>query len=120
MNPQLEQVIMVGDRVLIQPVKSGGKTASGLYLPPTVTEKEDVQSGYVIRTGPGIPIGKEELADEPWKQDEEKARYLPLQAKIGDLAVYLVKHSIEVEIDTKKFLIVPQGAILMLFRDDTL
>jgi chaperonin GroES len=118
MIPKLEHVIMVGDRVLIQPVKSGGKTASGLYLPPTVTEKEEVQSGYVIRTGPGIPIGKEDLADEPWKQTEDKASYLPLQAKIGDLAVYLMKHSLEVEIDQKKYLIVPQGAILMLFRDD--
>ena len=37
-----------------------------MYLPPTVTEKEDVQSGYIVKVGPGypLPINSEE---EPWK-----------------------------------------------------
>jgi chaperonin GroES len=50
---KLKKLIVVGDRVLIKPGKQNDKTASGLYLPPGVQEKEKIQSGYVIKVGPG-------------------------------------------------------------------
>ena len=49
----LEKLIVVGDRVLIKPKTLKDKTKSGLYLPPGYKEKEEIRSGYVIKTGPG-------------------------------------------------------------------
>lgn len=61
------------------------KPPAGSYLPPGVQEREKVQQGYVIKAGPGYAIPMP-VEDEPWKTDEEKVKYLPLQAKEGDLA----------------------------------
>jgi co-chaperonin GroES (HSP10) len=116
---KLKKLIVIGDRVLIKPTKPDEKTASGLYLPPGVQEKEKVQQGYVIKTGPGyaIPMPPEE---EPWKQEEEKIKYVPLQAKEGDLAIFLVGGATEIFYQDEKYFIVPQSAILMLEREEEL
>ena len=95
------------------------KTASGLYLPPGVKEKEKVQQGYVIKAGPGYAIPMP-VEDEPWKAEEEKIKYLPLQAKEGDLAIFLVGAATEVMYEGDKYFIVPQSAILMLEREEDL
>src|ERR1035441_9386087 len=47
----MKKFIVVGDRVLIRPATDAGKTDSGLYLPPGVSEKEKIQSGYIIKAG---------------------------------------------------------------------
>ena len=84
---KLKKLIVIGDRVLIKPLQPNERTASGLYLPPGVQEKEKVQQGYVLKTGPGyaIPLPVE---SEPWKDEEEQIKYVPLQAKEGDLAIF--------------------------------
>lgn len=116
---RLRSLIVVGDRVLIKPKSPNDRTNSGLYLPPTVTEKEMVQTGYVIKVGPGYPIPAA-VEDEPWKETEEKVKYMPLQAKEGDLAIYLQRNAIELEYDGEKYVIVPQASILMLDRTENL
>jgi co-chaperonin GroES (HSP10) len=57
---------------------------------------------------------------KPWKESKKSTNYIPLQAKEGDLAVFMRKEAIEIEIEKEKLLIVPQSAILLLFRDDLL
>ena len=64
---RLRKLIVVGDRLLIRPKKQPDKTDSGLYLPPGVQEKEKVQTGFVIKVGPGYPIPMATDEDEPWK-----------------------------------------------------
>lgn len=117
---KLKKLIVVGDRVLIKPTTPNERTESGLYLPPGMQEKEKVQQGYVIKTGPGyaLPLPSEE--DEAWKPEEEKVKYIPLQAKEGDLAIFLISGSTEVVYQGEKYFIVPQGAILMLEREEEL
>jgi len=112
-----KKLIVIGDRVLIRPSKASERTDSGLYLPPGVQEKEKVQQGYVIKTGPGyaIPIPVE---DESWKESDEQVKYIPLQAKEGDLAVFLVSGATEVLYENERYYIVPQSAILMLEREE--
>ena len=114
-----EKIIIVGDRVLVKPEDAANKTNSGLYLPPGVQEKEKVQGGYVVKVGPGYPIGSPTEDDEPWKE-QKNIKYIPLQAKEGDFAVFLKKDAVEVEVERQKFIIVPQAAILMLYRDEDL
>ncbi len=116
---QLKRLIIVGDRVLIRPKNPVDQTPTGLYLPPTVTEKEQVQSGYVIKVGPGYPIPAA-VEDEPWKETEEKVKYMPLQAQEGDLAIYLQRNAIDVVYNNEKYVIVPQASILMLERTEDL
>lgn len=116
---KLKKLVVIGDRVLIRLSKTGERTQAGLYLPPGVQEKEKVQQGQVIKTGPGyaIPIPVE---NEPWKGDEEQVKYIPLQVHEGDLAIFLVSGAIEIMYEGEKYFIVPQSAILMLERDDEL
>ncbi len=116
---KLKKLIIIGDRILIRPSKPNERTQTGLYLPPGVQEKEKVQQGYVIKIGPGyaIPMPPE---DEPWKNQEEQIRYLPLQAKEGDLAIFLLSGAIEIMYQDEKYFVVPQSAILMLEREEDL
>ena len=117
---KLKKLIVVGDRVLIQPVKQSEKTDSGLYLPPGVQEKEKIQSGYVIKVGPGYPLPLPADEDEMWKGKEEQVKYLPLQAQEGDLAIFLQRGAVEVIYEKEKYFIVPQASILMLEREEDL
>lgn len=116
---KLKKLIIIGDRVLIRPTRANERTQTGLYLPPGVQEKEKVQQGYIIKIGPGyaIPMPPE---DEPWKAQEEKVRYVPLQAKEGDLAIFLLSGATEIMYEGEKYFIVPQSAILMLEREEDL
>ena len=116
---KLKKLIIIGDRVLIRPSRPNERTQTGLYLPPGVQEKEKVQRGYIIKIGPGyaIPMQPE---DEPWKNQEEQVRYLPLQAKEGDLAIFLLGGATEIMYQNEKYFIVPQSAILMLEREEDL
>ncbi len=115
----IKKFIVVGDRVLIKPRADSEKTNSGLYLPAGVKEKEKVQSGYIIKVGPGYATSSQE-DDEPWKESSEQVKYIPLQAKEGDLAIFLRKEAVEIEFDAEKFLIIPQTAVLLLIREDDL
>jgi len=116
---KFKKLIVIGDRVLVKPGQPNERTASGLYLPPGVQEKEKVQQGYIIKTGPGyaIPIPAD---DEPWKAEEEQVKYIPLQAREGDLAIFLLSGATEIMYEGEKYFIVPQSAILMLEREEEL
>lgn len=117
---KLKKLIVVGDRVLIKPVTQSDKTASGLYLPPGVQEKEKLQSGYVIKVGPGYPLPMPADEDDIWKGKKDQIKYLPLQAHEGDLAIFVQKGAIEVMYEGEKYFIVPQSSILMLEREEDL
>ncbi len=118
-NNKLKKLIVVGDRLLIKLKKEDGKTASGLYLPPGVKEKEQIQSGYVVKAGPGymLPLPMEE---EDWKPEEDKVKYMPLQVKEGDFAIFLQSGAFEVVYQKEKYFIVSQASILMIEREEDL
>lgn len=116
----LEKFIMVGDRVLVKPKNPSGKTKAGLYLPPTVQENEKIQSGYIVKVGPGYPIPAVIDDDEAWKDKKEEVKYVPLQTHMGDLAIYLNKSGYEIEFNNEKYIILPHSAILMIIRDENL
>ena len=119
LNTDFSKLIIVGDRVLIRPTQENERTKSGLFLPPGVEEKEDIRRGYVIKAGPGYPIPvPTDDAMESWKEPDEKIKYIPLQAKEGDLAIFLKKGAYEVIFNDEKYYIVPQSSILMLERED--
>jgi chaperonin GroES len=116
----LDKLIVIGDRILIKPKVPQSKTKSGLLLPPGVTENEKVQIGYVLKVGPGYPIPSVSDNDEPWKNRSDEPKYVPLQPKVGDQAVYLQNSAIEVEFNNEKYVVVSHSSILLLLRDNGL
>jgi chaperonin GroES len=116
----LQKLIVIGDRILIKPKTPQSKTKSGLYLPPGVNENEKVQIGYVLKVGPGYPIPSVNDTEEPWKNRNDEPKYVPLQPKEGDQAVYLQNSAIEIEFNNEKLIVVPHSAILLLLRDEGL
>ena len=112
------QVIVVGDKVLIKPEEEASKTPSGLFLPQGVAEKEAVYGGYIVNVGPGYPTAETASDGEPWLHGQRgELRFVPLQARKGDFALFLRRDAIEVEIDDSKYVIVPHVSILLLIRD---
>lgn len=112
-----KNIIIVGDRVLIDPDEQMNKTPSGLYLPPTVKEKEKILGGHVVKVGPGYAV-PDTTPDESWQSGKKEVRYVPLQATEGDYAIFLKDTAMELEFEEKKYLIVPHSAILALVRTE--
>ena len=114
-----KRLIVVGDRVLILPEEGEERSHVGLYLPATAVENQAVQGGKVVATGPGTPISAPtELNEEPWKIAGGEAKYMPVQARVGDYAIFFRRAAVEITFEDRKYLVVPQAAILTLVRED--
>ncbi|HEX6615637.1 MAG TPA: co-chaperone GroES family protein [Gemmatimonadales bacterium] len=114
-----KQLLVVGDRVLITPEDGDERTRVGLYLPATAIDAQQVQTGLIVATGPGTPIADlGSLDEEPWKVSAREGRSVGMQARVGDHAIYFRKAAVEISFEEKKYLVVPQAAILVLIRDD--
>ena len=114
-----KKLVVVGDRVLIAPEQGEERTCVGLYLPQSALETLAVQGGRVVATGPGTPTAEPaSLDDEPWRigAHEAGARYVPMQARVGDYALFFRKAAVEITFEENKYLVVPQAAILILVR----
>lgn len=119
MNERRKRLIVVGDRVLISPEEGEDRTDVGLYLPATAVDNKKVQGGRVRATGPGTPVSAPtELDEEPWKIGSAEPRYLPVQAEVGDYAIFFRQAAVEISFEGEKFLVVPHAAILTLVRDE--
>lgn len=120
MADEPKKLVVVGDRVLVNPEEGEGRTSVGLYLPPTAVDRQAIQGGRILATGPGTPLSAPtELDDEPWKVPSGEPRYVPMQARVGDYALFFRKAAVEITFESKRYLVVPQAAILVLVRSDT-
>jgi co-chaperonin GroES (HSP10) len=114
-----KQLLVVGDRVLIAAEDGDDRTRVGLYLPATAIDAQQVQTGLIVATGPGTPIADvSALDDEPWKLESREGKNRGMQARVGDHAIFFRKAAVEISFEEKKYLVVPQAAILVLIRDD--
>ena len=48
----------------------------------------------------------------------KNAALIGMQARVGDHAIFFRKAAVEISFEEKKYLVVPQAAILVLIRDD--
>lgn len=119
MSESKKRLIVVGDRVLIAPEEGEDRTKVGLYLPATAVDKQAVQGGTVVATGPGTAVSAPtELDEEPWKIGAIEPRYMPLQARLGDYAIFFRRAAVEITFEGTRYLVVPQAAILTLVREE--
>lgn len=114
-----KELLVVGDRVLVKVEEGEERTNVGLYLPPTAVDNQAVQGGTIVATGPGLPMPSPDAnLDEPWRNASRETRFLPMQAKRGDYALFFRKAAVEITFEGERYLVVPQAAILALVRDD--
>jgi co-chaperonin GroES (HSP10) len=114
-----KELLVVGDRVLVRVEEGEERTNVGLYLPPTAVENQAVQGGTIIATGPGLPMPSPDAnVDEPWRVTSRETRFLPMQARTGDYALFFRKAAVEITFEGDRYLVVPQVAILALVRDE--
>lgn len=112
-----KQLIVVGDRVLIAIEAGEERSKVGLYLPPTAVDNQAVQGGRIIATGPGLPMpDPAEPNEEPWRTAARETRFVPMQARIGDYALFFRRAAVEISFEKENYLVVPQTAILALVR----
>jgi chaperonin GroES len=116
-----KNLIVVGDRVLIHVEEGEERTNVGLYLPPTAIDNQAVQGGKIVATGPGQPMpDPSEHSDEPWRiGGARETRFVPMQARPGDYALFFRKAAVEITFEKERYLVVPQAAILALVRGET-
>lgn len=84
------------DRVIVKPIESESKTASGIYLPESAKEKP--VRGEVIAVGPGKRLDNGKRAE--------------MSVRIGDTVVYGKYAGTEVEIKSDKHLILRESELL--------
>ncbi|MFI5311776.1 MAG: co-chaperone GroES [Gemmatimonadales bacterium] len=115
-----KHLLVVGDRVLIRVDEGEERSKVGLYLPATAVDNQAVQGGTIMATGPGQPLPSvEDHLDEPWRISGSKdTRYVPMQARVGDYALFFRKAAVEITFEGERYLVVPQAAILTLARDE--
>jgi len=117
-----KQLLVVGDRVLVKAEDGEQRSNVGLYLPSTAIDNQAVMGGNIVSTGPGLalPDMSSDHGDDPWKSSDDhgpEARYVPMQARVGDYALFFRKAAVEITFENEQFLVVPQSAILALVRD---
>ena len=114
-----KELIVVGDRVLVRVEEGEERTNVGLYLPPTAVDSQAVQGGTIVATGPGLPMpSPDSNTDEPWRVTSRETRFVPMQARMGDYALFFRKAAVEITFEGERYLVVPQAAILALVRDE--
>ena len=115
----MKELVVVGDRVLVVPEEGEERTQVGLYLPQTAVDTRAVQGGRVVALGPGIPVAAPDAGDdEPWKRQRHEPRYVPMQAHIGDYALFFRRAAVDITFEGKRYFVVPHDAILVLVRDE--
>jgi chaperonin GroES len=114
-----KELIVVGDRVLVRAEEGEERTNVGLYLPPTAVDNQAVQGGKIVATGPGQPMPSLDspLSDEPWRMPVAETKFVPMQARTGDYALFFRKAAVEITFEGDRYLVVPQAAILALVRE---
>lgn len=112
-----KELFVVGDRVLVRADEDESRTKVGLVLPPGVSQHEDVHAGTVVAVGPGTPLPPPQDEHEDWCETYREPRYLPMQVRMGDYALFYRKAAIRIAFEDEEFVVVPHGAILVLIRN---
>ena len=85
------------DRIVVKANEAEERTASGLVIPDTATEKP--QQGTVLAVGPG-------------RRSEQSGDIIPLDVKVGDTVVYSKYGGTEITIDGEDLLILTGRDVL--------
>ena len=85
----------LGDKVVVKPISTEQKLASGIMLPDTAKEKP--QQGEVLAVGSGRVL--------------DNGTKVPLEVKVGDVVLYSKYSGTEIKIDEDELLILTERDI---------
>lgn len=86
----------LGEKILLKRVEAQTKTASGIFLPESATEKP--QQATVVRVGDGKML--------------ESGKRAPFQVKEGDTVILSKWGGTEVKIDGEEYLVLGEDEVL--------
>lgn len=89
----------LGDRVIVQRLESETKTASGIVIPESASEKPD--QGTVVAVGPG--------------KRAEDGSVIPLELKVGDKVLFGKYAGQSVKVDGEEVLVIREEEVLAVF-----
>ena len=90
----------LGDRLIVRRVEEETKTASGIYLPDSATEKPS--EGEVMAVGPG--------------RITENGTTIPMNVKTGDKVVFGKYAGSEVKVDGETYMIMKEEDVLGVYE----
>lgn len=89
----------LGDRILVEPIATESKTASGIIIPDTAKEKP--QEGKVVAVGSGKIVGDQKV---------------PLEVKVGDKVMFSKYGGDEIKVEGKELKILQESDILAIIE----
>lgn len=89
----------LGDRILVEPIASESKTASGIIIPDTAKEKP--QEGKVVAVGSGKIVNDKKV---------------PLEVKVGDKVMFSKYGGDEIKVEGKELKILQESDILAIIE----
>ncbi|MRS12704.1 MAG: co-chaperone GroES [Actinobacteria bacterium] len=89
------------DNVVVKPAKAEEQTKSGIFLPDTAKEKP--QKGEIVAAGEG-------------RWDDEGAKRVPMDVKVGDIVIYKEWGKTSIKLDGEEYFILSQSDILAVVQ----
>lgn len=89
------------DNVVVKPAKAEEQTKSGIFIPDTAKEKP--QKGEVVAAGDG-------------RWDDEGAKRVPMDVKIGDTVIYKEWGKTSIKLDGEEYFILSQSDVLAVVQ----
>ena len=116
-----KELIVVGDRVIVKASEDGEeRTNVGRCISrPRLWTIRRCRAVPSSPPDPGIPLPTPDASsDEPRRAPARETRFVPMQAREGDYALFFRKAAVEITFENDRYLVVPQQAILALVRDE--
>lgn len=104
-NKKTPTIKPLSDNVVLRPLteeEAGKKSASGIIIPETVSDKEDGKRGVVVAAGPGS-----------WNEDGDKR--IEMEVAVGNMVVFQSWKD-KVKIDGEEYWIVSQSDIQAIIQ----
>ncbi len=96
------QIKPISDHILIEPIKDGEKTKSGILLPETA-EKKGPEQGLVVAVGPG--------------RKDKTGQFIAIEVKPGQKVLFNKGYSSdEIKVEDKEYLVVKEEDILAILE----
>jgi chaperonin GroES len=91
-------VTPLDDRVLVQPKEAETRTAGGLYIPDTASDRSSNVEGLVVSVGRG--------------HRNKKGHIRPMDVKVGDKVLFAKHSGSEIKVQNHSLLILREGDVL--------
>ncbi len=95
-------IVPLGDRVLVKPIsKDEKKSSSGIIIPETI-DKEKPEQGKVVAVGNG--------------RINDEGKIIPMSVKKGDIVIFSKYGPDEIKVDGEEYYVLSESNILAIIK----